>query len=98
MAKKKLTTDEVKHVAKLANLPLTEAEVADFQEKLSYTLDYVDILKEVETSGVEPSFHPTGEKNHLREDEAKPSLSQEEALRNAKKAHNGFFVAKVVWD
>ncbi len=55
MAKTKLTIDEVKHVAKLANLTLTEPELENFREKLSKTLEYVDQLQSIDTSGVAPT-------------------------------------------
>ncbi len=92
----KLTKDQVKHVAKLANLPLTDEEVTKFEEQLSETLDYIDQLNEIDTTGVEPTSQVTGLENVLREDETKPSLSQDEALGNTKSKQNGFFKVKAI--
>lgn len=65
----KLTRDQVIHVAKLARLGLTEKEVEKFQKELSNILDYVEILSEVDTKGVEPTAQVTGLKNVTRKDE-----------------------------
>lgn len=92
----KLTRDQVKHVAKLANLPLSDEEEDLFQEQLSKILDYIDQLNSVDTSGVEPTFNVSGEENVMRVDEPVASLSQDEALQNVPQKENGFFVTKRV--
>ncbi len=94
----KLTKDQVKHVAKLANLPLTTEEEERYSEQLSKVLDYIDQLNQVDTSNVEPTFNVSGQSNVMREDETAPSLSQDEALQNAPKKENGFFVTKGVFE
>jgi aspartyl-tRNA(Asn)/glutamyl-tRNA(Gln) amidotransferase subunit C len=94
----KLTTDQVKYVAKLANLPISEKEEKLYAEQLSKILDYVDQLNSVDTSKVEPTFNVTGKSSVWREDEVGESLTQTEALKNAPKAKNGFFVAKGVFE
>ncbi len=81
----------VPHVAKLANLTLSDQELKKFESQLQETVDYVEELNEVDTKGVESTSQVTGLENVLREDIAKPSLSQEEALSNAKDTYNGFF-------
>lgn len=98
MTKAKLTIEEVEHVAKLANLKLTESELVDFQEKLSKTLEYVDQLQSIDTSKVVATSQVTGKTNELREDLILPSFSQEESLANAPISHNGYFVAKIKWN
>ncbi len=84
----KLTKDQVKHVAKLANLPITPEEESKYSEQLSKILDYVDKLNEVDTSNVEPTFNVTGLSNVTREDETAPSISYKK----------GFFEIKVVFE
>lgn len=64
----KLTKQQVQHVAKLARLGLTDAEVAKFQTQLSGILDYVEQLNEVNTDGVPPTAQVTGLLNVTRED------------------------------
>lgn len=94
----KLTADQVKKVAKLANLPLSEEEIDKYSEQLSKILDYIDQLNRVDAPEVEPTFNVTGLSNILREDEVGESLSQEEALQNASQKKNGFFVTKGVFE
>lgn len=94
----KLTRDQVKHVAKLANLPLSSEEEEKYSEQLSAILEYVDQLNQVDTSNVEPTFNVTGQSNVMSGDETIPSLSQAEALSNASKKETGFFVTKGVFD
>lgn len=92
----KLSGDEVKHVAQLANLPLSEDEVDQFAVELTQTLEYVEDLKTVDTKGVDPTSQVTGLINVTREDLVTPSLSQEEALSNAKNSYKGFIKVKAV--
>lgn len=82
---------DISHVAKLANLPLTDEEKKRFGKQLEETIEYIENLNEVDTKGVEPVSQVTGLENVTREDIVKPSLSQEEALKNAGSTHNGFF-------
>ncbi len=85
---------DVKHTAKLSNLKLSSEEEKKFGSQLSSILDYVDKLQEIDTEKVEETSQVTGLENITRKDIAGPSLSQEEALLNAKNKHNGFFKAK----
>ncbi len=85
---------DIKHVAKLANLTLSEEEEKKFSTQLEETVNYIEGLDEVNTDDVSPTSQVTGLENITREDEVKPSLSQEEALSNAKSTHNGFFRVK----
>lgn len=62
--------DQVKHIAKLARLALDQKEVEEFQEELSSILDYIDQLKELDVSDVEPTSYSVDIKNVFREDEA----------------------------
>lgn len=86
----------VPHVAKLANLKLTDEEIKKFDKQLEETLAYVENLKEINTENVKPTAHVTGLENVTREDIAKPSLSQQDAISNAKKSHNGSFIVDAI--
>jgi len=94
--KTKLTDDGVRHIAKLANLTLTEDEVKKLQKQLSETLDYIKVLDELDTSKIEPTSQVTGLKKISREDKVKSSLSQKEALSSSFSVLNGFFRTKGV--
>lgn len=88
---------DIAHVAKLANLKLTAKEEKDFEKQLSAILDYFKDLQKINTDKVEPISNITGMLNVSREDEAKPSLSQEDALKNAPKIHNGYFEVDAIF-
>lgn len=92
----KLTSEEVRHVANLAKLGLSEEDTAKFQKQLSSILDFVSALNEVDTKDVIPTSQVTGLENVFREDEVKPSLSQEEVLSNAPDKYKGYFRVKKV--
>lgn len=92
----KLTSEQVKHIAQLANLTLTPSEIKKFQKQLSETLDYVSQLSKVDTKNIKPTSHVTGLENVFREDEVLSSLSQEEILSGAKNKVNGFFKTKAI--
>ncbi len=64
----KLTDDEVRHIAKLARLRLTDEEVRTFAPELTSILTYIEKLKEVDTKDVEPTAQITGMHNRFRED------------------------------
>lgn len=81
----------IPHVAKLANLPLTDEETKKFDEQLASILHYVEKLNDLDTKSVEPTSQITGLENITRQDESQPSLSQKQALSNTKKTHNGSF-------
>jgi aspartyl-tRNA(Asn)/glutamyl-tRNA(Gln) amidotransferase subunit C len=89
---------DVLHIAKLANLSLTETEEKKFEKQLSDVLQYIDKLNEIETKDVEPTSQVTGLENVLREDTTSPSLPQDAVLSNTKAQHNGFFQVKGILD
>ena len=66
-----VTKEEVKHIAKLARLGVSEAEVKKLQNDLSSVLAYAEKLKKVDISGVEPTSHPLKIENVLRIDDAR---------------------------
>ncbi len=88
---------DVKYVAHLARLSLTPDEEQKIGAQLGNILGYIEKLKEVDVTGVEPTAHAFPLVNVTRTDEVRPSLSNEEALRNAPSTANGLFmVPKIV--
>ncbi len=88
---------DVKYVAHLARISLTPAEEAKLSAQMAGILGYIEKLKEVEVAGVEPTAHAVPLVNVMRPDEIHPSLSNEDALRNAPAKANGLFmVPKIV--
>ena len=86
-----ITQKEVEHVAKLAQLELSEDEKGIFTRQLSAILTYMDQLKTLDTRGVEPTMTVLPTENVFRDDEVRPSLPQERALANAPEQADGFF-------
>jgi aspartyl-tRNA(Asn)/glutamyl-tRNA(Gln) amidotransferase subunit C len=78
-----LTSEQVRWVAHLARLELTDAELETMTRQLSSIVDYVAQLQEVNTDGVEPLAHALAVHNVFRDDEPRPSLPVDEALANA---------------
>ena len=93
-----LTTDEVRHVAELAKLRLTEEEISQYTQQLSAILDYAEILQQVDTSHVAPTPYVLPVANVMAADAARPSLSNDDALANAPDAANGFFRVAAVFE
>jgi len=90
----KITEKEVRYIAALANLQLTEPEVAKFQSDLNGILEHMDKLKEIDTTGVEPMaqvLFGAGETATLRADVVIPPLGNEAALANAPQPGAGYF-------
>lgn len=98
MAKDPLTLDEVKKVAILAALPISDEEAVKLDKELSETVTYIDHLQSVDTKGIVPTPQVTQSQNVFREDIVSPSLPVEEALKNASKTKDNFFVSTVKWE
>jgi aspartyl-tRNA(Asn)/glutamyl-tRNA(Gln) amidotransferase subunit C len=88
---------DIKYVAHLARLALTPEEEQKIGAQLGNVLGYIEKLKEVDVSNIEPTAHAFPLVNVTRPDEIRPSLTNEEALRNAPATANGLFmVPKIV--
>lgn len=75
-----ITTDDVRHLAQLSNIQLTDPEVEDLQVDLANIVNYIDQLNELDTSGVEPTYQVTGLENVWRDDVVKSDTVNREAL------------------
>lgn len=85
-----ISDDQFKHIAKLSRLEIKPDEQF-VKEQLGEAAQYVDILKELDTDKITPTFQVNHKKNVLREDVVTPSFSQSEALSQAKSTQNGYF-------
>jgi aspartyl-tRNA(Asn)/glutamyl-tRNA(Gln) amidotransferase subunit C len=83
---------DIKYVAHLARIALTPEEEQKFGAQLTHILGYVEKLNQLEVGNVEPMAHAVPLANVFRPDEIRPSLSNEEALRNAPAKANGLFL------
>ena len=91
-----LTSDEVLHIARLARIALTPADVDRFTAQLSGILDHFTALEAVDTDGLEPTAHPLPLSNIMRADSVTPSLSQDDALANAPRQEDGYVRVRAV--
>jgi aspartyl-tRNA(Asn)/glutamyl-tRNA(Gln) amidotransferase subunit C len=87
-----LTREDVARVAVLARLKLSDAELTALTSQLGRVLEYVDVLNEVDTDGVEPMAHAVEMQNVLRNDEIRESLPRDAALANAPKTDGQSFL------
>jgi aspartyl-tRNA(Asn)/glutamyl-tRNA(Gln) amidotransferase subunit C len=95
---KRIDEAQVRKVAKLARLELTETEVGEFAGQLSTILGYVEKMNELDTDNVEPLAHCLPISNVFREDCARESLGVEKALANAPQRDGNFFKVPKILD
>lgn len=88
---------DVKYVANLARIRLTPEEERKFSDQLKHVLGYIEKLRELDVSNVEPTAHAVPRVNVTRKDDVRPSMPHEDAMRNAPSKANGLFlVPKIV--
>lgn len=98
MGDPKLTLDQVRHVAKLASLSLSEADLAGQQRRLADILRYFEALDGVDVTDVEPTFHPVALQAPARPDVVQPPQPRERYLAAAPKTEAGGFAVPKVLD
>lgn len=90
-----ISEEDVRHIGKLANLPLKNEEILKLQKSLSEALDYVSVLSELNIDSVSPTSQVTGLTDVFRDDsKTSATLTSEKALANAEKVKNGMFETK----
>jgi len=87
-----LSADEVRHVALLARLALTDEQVETLRDELNSILGHIDTIQQLDLAGVEPTAHAIPVTNVTRPDVVRPGLSRDLALLNAPEAEGGAFV------
>ncbi|MHC4805783.1 MAG: Asp-tRNA(Asn)/Glu-tRNA(Gln) amidotransferase subunit GatC [Planctomycetota bacterium] len=95
---KKIDQAQVRKVAKLSRLELTEPEVEEFTGQLSAILDYMEKMNELDTANVEPLAHCLPISNVFRQDCVKESLGTEKTLGNAPQRDGEFFKVPKILD
>lgn len=92
----RLSREDVLHIALLARLGLTEAEVEQLSEQLSNILENFEVLQQVDTSDVPPTAHSIALQNVMRDDEVATSFPSDEILANAPRKDGDFFRVRAV--
>ncbi len=100
MSKVVLSSDDIKKIAKLANLPLQEGETDKFATQFTQTIEVVNELSEVDTANITPTYQVNNLQNVTREDiiDVSRILPQNIAIREAKKSYNGYIVVDRIID
>lgn len=94
-----LSDSEVRHVAMLARLALTDEQVDTLKNELNSILGHIDTIQQLDLEGVEPMTHAVSVVNETREDVARPGLPREMALKNAPEQQDGaFLIPRIVGD
>ena len=90
--KTEISKKDIEHVAKLANISITQTEHEKYSKELSGVINYnMGHLEKIDTRKVKPTAHATGETSITRADETGPGLSLEGALKNAPNNYNNLF-------
>jgi len=99
MAQQKITEADARHVAYLSRLEFSASEIQRFTHDLNNILIHVDKLAELDTTNIEPTSHSLKMENVFREDEVRPSLTNEQALANTPEREGPFFkVPQIIQD
>jgi aspartyl-tRNA(Asn)/glutamyl-tRNA(Gln) amidotransferase subunit C len=94
----KITRELLDKIAHLARLEINEQDTGKVMNDMSEIITWVEKLNEVDAHGVEPLTTMSHEINRMRDDEVKPHLSHEDALKNAPQRNEGFFKVPKVLD
>ena len=92
----RITTEEVRHLALLARIAMTEGEMERMRDQMSIILEQFEVLKQVDTEGVEPTGHSADVESVMRDDEVAPSRPLEDVLSNAPLREGDFLKVRAV--
>ena len=92
----RLSTDEVRHVALLARVGMSDEEIEQMREEMSNILEHFDVLSQVDTEGVEPTGHSADLESVMRDDEVAASRPIEDVLANAPQLEGAFIRVRAV--
>jgi len=92
------TEKDIEKLSELVKLPISEAEKKKLAGMLSQTTEYMDMLNELDTSEVKPTYQVTGLSNVFQDKELSQTLTQEEVLQNAKNTKEGMIATSAVFN
>ncbi|MDO4432293.1 MAG: Asp-tRNA(Asn)/Glu-tRNA(Gln) amidotransferase subunit GatC [Aerococcaceae bacterium] len=93
-----ITRNDIQHVAKLAKLKFEEHALDQFTEEFNAIMELVEHLEEVDTTGVEPTYHGNQLVNVFRQDKAQVGVERERLLANAKTTKDGFIQVPAIME
>ena len=91
-----ISNEEVRHIAELAKLGITDEEVEQFSEQLSAILEYAEMINKLDTNAIPPTAQVIELRNVMRDDESRPSLPAEEILANAPRREDDRFQVQAI--
>ena len=91
-----LTIEEIRHIAALARVAMTDSEIDSMRSQISDILEHFDVLKKIDTEGVEPTGHSIALHSVVRDDQAEPSCDIEDMLANTPKRDGDFVRVRAV--
>ena len=92
------TEKDIEKISELVKLPITDEEKKKLSGMLSQTTEYMDMLNELDTENVEPTYQVTGLFNVFQDKELSQTLTQDEVLQNAKNSKEGMIETQAVFD
>ena len=92
------SSDQVRHLASLVRIELTDSEVEEFRSELAGILSHIDALAEIDTSGVPPTNNGADLLNVQDDDASRPSMAREQILANAPQREDDYFRVHAVLD
>lgn len=92
----RLTSDEVRDIAALARVAMTDGEIERMRDEMSKILDHFDVLQQVDTTDAEPTGHSAGLETVMRDDIASASSPRDDVLANAPRSEDGFIRVRAV--
>ena len=92
----RITSEEVRHIAALARVAMTDDEVERMRDEMSHIMENFDALSQVDTDGVEPSGHSVGLESVMRPDQVAESAAREDLLANAPSRDGDFVRVRAV--
>ncbi len=98
MSKKNITIDEVKHIAKLSKLNISDDELEYYVTEMDKIIGYFELLSKVDTKNVEPMTHVNNINNIMRDDKSNPSLDNSDAIKNCSDTFGQFIKVPKVLD
>lgn len=92
----RITSEEVRHLSVLTRISMTDDEVEIMRDQMADILDSIEVLRELDTDGIEPTAHSVGLNSVMREDVSSDSISLEDALSNAPLIEGDFIRVRAV--
>lgn len=86
-----VSKDEVKYIAEIAKLEISQSEIDSFTQKFDQVMDFMEKINEVDTEGIEPTYSVLEDDGFMKHEENNQTLKRDEAIMNTKETKYGYF-------